>query len=160
MECLSCLRKVPIALLTKVVETREAKQHLLFNPVSFHRHDCCFSAFHKSLSGGNDAAEILLALSTKLPGDQFDFTRIRQKYHVLRTAARKHILERLREKYPAEQVDPAPENTSESEQSKILASLIGKKRPRSEVISALTRVRELNSQSVKRVRTQIESFRL
>ena len=135
---------------------RETKDHILFDPVSFHRHDCCFSAFHKTLTGGHDASEILLALTTKSLG----FTGIRQKYHVLRTAARKHIIERLREKYPTEEVDPAPEDLNSSAQSKILLSLVGKKRPRSEVISALTKVREMNRESVKRVKTQIESFRL
>ena len=144
MECVSCLRKVPIALLTKVVETREANQHMQFNPISFHRHDCCFSAFHKSLTGGHDAPEILLALTTNLPGEELDFSRIRSKYHVLRTAARKHILERLREKYPTEELNTGPDDPNSSEQSKILRSLIGKKRPRSEVINALTKVRVMN----------------
>lgn len=47
-----------------------------------------------------------------------------------------------------------------SEQSKILQSLIGKKRPRSEVMNALTKVRDMNAESVKRFKTEIESFRL
>lgn len=66
-----------MGLLTKVVEMREPNQHLQFNPVSFHRHDCCFSAFHKSLTGGHDASEILLALTTKMPGEELDFSQIR-----------------------------------------------------------------------------------
>lgn len=119
-------------MLARMPELREG-QHFTFDPIDFHKHDCMYSSYYKSLSDDDelkaDAIDILRAVlveGVSLPfnNESFDFAAIREQYHSLRSTARQQIIEKLRERY----VDlPRAEesNENDSKQLQMIRAMVG-----------------------------------